>query len=233
MVARQRWALGGSLLIHAALVLLLGASLMTPQRIVNRIEIDLEGVAAPNRALGVQTPNPSQIPHQPTTAAVPVQTTVPMHLQMPQVVPPRPATSFDADASLVAPAAPALPGSPAVALQRPVGGTAGGGSGKHDTGRGSALDGYRNRVRMHIDRAKRYPKIAQQRRIEGMAVVSFRLSSAGKVIAGPDLVKGSGYGLIDRASLRAVTRGAPYPKYPGPADPAGHAFEVPVRFYLR
>jgi protein TonB len=86
---------------------------------------------------------------------------------------------------------------------------------------------------MHIDRAKRYPKIAQQRRIEGMAIVSFRLSSDGKVIAGPGLVKSSGYGLIDRATLRAVTRGAPYPKYPGPADPAGHAFEVPVRFYLR
>ncbi len=233
MVARQRWALGGSLLIHAGLVLLLGASLMSPKRVVNRIEIDLEGAAAPNQTLGVQAPDPSQIPNQPTTVAVPVQTTAPMHLQMPQVVPPRPATSFDADASMAAPAAPALPGRPAVALQRPVGGTAGGGSGKQGMGRGSVLDGYRNSVRIHIDRAKRYPQIAQQRRIEGVAVVSFRISSAGKVIAGPDLVKGSGHGLIDRASLRAVTRGAPYPKYPGPVDPAGHAFEVPVRFYLR
>lgn len=233
MLARQRWAFGGSLLIHAALVLLLGANLVSPQRIVNRIEIDLEGAAVPNQALGVQIPNPSQIPNQPTTATVPVQTTVPMHLQMPQVVPPRPATSYDADASLVAPTAPALPGSPAVALQRPVGGAAGGGSGKRGTGRGSALDGYRNRVRMHIDRAKRYPKIAQQRRIEGVTVVSFRLSSDGKVISGPDLVKSSGYGLIDRAALRAVSRGAPYPNYPGIADPAGHAFEVPVRFHLR
>ncbi len=233
MVVRQRWALGGSLLIHVGLVLLLGASLMTPERIVNRIEIDLEGAAVPNQTLGVQTPNPSQIPNQPTTVAVPVHTKVPMHLQMPQVVPPRPATSFDADASLAAPAAPALPGRPAVALQRPVGGTAGGGSGKRGTGRGSALDGYRSSVRMHIDRAKRYPKIAEQRRIEGVAVVSFRLSSDGKVVAGPDLVKGSGYGLIDRAALRAVTRGAPYPKYPGPANPAGHSFQVPVRFNLR
>ncbi len=233
MVARQRWALGGSLLIHAGLVLLIGASLMTPQRVVNRIEIDLEGMAVPNQTLGVQTPAPSQIPNQPTTVAVPVQTTVPMHLQMPQMVPPRPATSFDADASLAAPAVPALPGRPAVALQRPVGGTAGGGSGKRGTGRGSSLDGYCNTVRLHIDRAKRYPRIAQQRRIEGVAVVSFRLSSAGLVMAGPDLLKGSGYGLVDKAALRAVTRGAPYPKYPGPADPAGHAFEVPVRFYLR
>lgn len=233
MVARQRWALGGSLLIHAGLVLLVGASLMTPQQLINRIEIDLEGAAAPKQTLGVQAPNPSQIPHQPTTVAVPVQPTVPMHLHMSQVVPPRLATSFDADASLVAPAAAALPGRTAVALQRPVSGAAGGGSGKRGTGRGSALDGYRNSVRRHIDRAKRYPKIAQQRRIEGVAVVSFRLSSDGKVIAGPDLVKGSGYGLIDRAALRAVTRGAPYPKYPGPADPYGHAFEVPVRFHLR
>lgn len=233
MVARQRWALGGSLLIHAGLVFLLGASLMSPKRIVNRIEIDLEGAAAPNQTFGVQAPNPSQIPNQPSTVAVPVQTKVPMHLQMSQVVPPRPATSFDADASLVAPAAPALPGRPAVALLRPVGGVAGGGSGKRGTGRGSALDGYRNSVRMHIDRAKRYPRIAEQRRIEGVAVVSFRLSSDGKVVAGPDLVKGSGYGLIDRAALRAVTRGAPYPKYPGPADPDGHAFEVAVRFHLR
>lgn len=233
MVARQRWALGGSLLIHAGLVLLLGASLMTPHRTVNRIEIDLEGVAAPNQTLGVQTPSPSPVPNQPPTAAVPIRTTAPMHLQMPQVVPPRPANRFAADATLAAPAAPALPGSPAVALQRPDGGIAGGGSGKRGTGRGSALDGYRNRVRMHIDRAKRYPKIAQQRRVEGVAVISFRLSSAGKVVAGPDLVKGSGSGLIDRAALRAVSRGAPYPQYPGPVDPAGHAFEVPVHFYLR
>lgn len=233
MIARQRWALGGSLLIHAGLVLFLGASLMTPKRNINRVEIDLEGMATPNQTLGVQTPNPSPIPNQPTTVSVPVQTKVPMHLQILQAVPPRPATSFDADASLAAPTVPGLPGQPAVALQRPVGGTAGGGSGKRGTGRGSALDGYRNSVRMHIDRAKRYPKIAQQRRIEGVAVVSFRLSSDGKVIDGPDLVKGSGYGLIDRAALRAVTRGAPYPKYPGPADADGHAFEVPVRFHLR
>jgi protein TonB len=233
MVARQRWALGGSLLIHAALVLLLGASLMTPKRDFNRVEIDLEGMATPNRTLGVRTPNPSPVPNQPTTVAVPVETTVPMQLRMPQVAPPRPATSFDADASLAAPATPALPGQPAVALQRPVGGTPGGGSGKRGTGRGSVLDGYRNSVRMHIDRAKRYPNIAQQRRLEGVAVVSFRLSSDGKVIDGPDLVKGSGYNLIDKAALRAVTRGAPYPKYPGPSDPDGHAFEVPVSFHLR
>lgn len=233
MMARQRWALGWSLFIHAGLVVLLGASLMTPPRVVNRIEIDLEGVAAPNQTLGVQTPTPSVIPNQPATAAVPVQTTVPMHLQMPPVAPPQPATRFDADASMAAPAAPALPGRPAVALQRPVGGTAGGGSGQRGSGSGSALDGYHNSVRMHIDRAKRYPQIAQQRRIEGVAVVSFQLSSAGKFIAGPSLVKGSGYGLIDRAALRAVTRGAPYPKYPGPAVPDGHAFEVPVRFHLR
>jgi protein TonB len=233
MVARQRWALGGSLFIHAVLVLLIGASLVSPRRIVNRIEIDLEGMALPNQNLGVQVPSPATLPNQPTTASVPVQTAVPLQMQIPQLVPPRPAASFDSDASMVAPAAPALPGRPAVALQRPAGGIAGGGSGQRGSGRGSALDGYRNAVRMRIDRAKRYPQIAQQRRIEGIAVVAFRLSSDGRLVAGPELVKSSGYGLIDKAALRAVRRGAPYPQYPGEADPAGHAFEVPVRFHLR
>ena len=233
MLARQRWALGGSLLVHAALVLLIGASLMTPKRVVNRIEIDLEGAAVPSQVFGTQAPTPSQMPSQPTTATVPVQTTVPMHMQVSQVVPPRPAQSFDTEASLLAPPVPSLPGSPAVALQRPTGGPRGGGSGKRGKGRGSALDGYRHAVRMRIDRAKRYPQIAQQRRIEGTAVVAFRLSSSGDLIAGPELVQSSGYGLIDKASLRAVRRGAPYPKYPGEANPSGHAFEVPVRFQLR
>lgn len=233
MIARQRWALGGSLLIHALLVLLIGAGLVTPQRIVNRIEIDLEGMTRPDQNLGVQVPSPAAVPNQPTTASVPVQTAVPLQMQIPQLVPPRPAASFDPDASLVAPAAPALPGRPAVALQRLAGGPAGGGSGQRGSGRGSALDGYRHAVRMRIDRAKRYPQIAQQRRIEGTAVVAFRLSSDGRLLAGPELVESSGYGLIDKAALRAVRRGAPYPRYPGEADPTGHAFEVPVRFHLR
>ncbi len=232
MIARQRWALGGSLFIHAVLVLLIGASLVTPQRIVNRIEIDLEGMALPDQNLGVQVPSPATVPNQPTTASVPVQTVVPLQMQIPQLVP-RPTASFDPDAAMVAPAAPALPGRPAVALQRPAGGTAGGGSGQRGSGRGSALDGYRHAVRMRIDRAKRYPQIAQQRRIEGIAMVAFRLSSDGRLVAGPELVKSSGYGLIDKAALRAVRRGTPYPQYPGEADPTGHAFEVPVRFHLR
>lgn len=225
--------MSASMLIHAGLILLIGASLVTPQKVINRIEIDLEGAAVPSQTIGVQAPISSQVPSSPTTSSVPVQTRVPMHMQLSQVVPPRPAQSFDPDASLVAPASPALPGRPAVALQRPAGGARGGGSGQRGSGRGSALDGYRHAVRMRIDRAKRYPQIAQQRRIEGTAVVAFRISSTGKLIAGPELVKSSGYSLIDKASLRAVRRGAPYPKYPGEADPAGHAFEVPVRFHLR
>lgn len=233
MIARQRWALGGSLFIHAVLVLLIGASLVSPRRILNRIEIDLEGMALPDQNLGVQVPSPATVPNQPTTSSVPVQTAVPLQMQIPQLVPLRPAASFDPDASMVASAAPALPGRPAVALQRPVSGTAGGGSGQRGSGRGSALEGYRNAVRMRIDRAKRYPQIAQQRRVEGVAVVAFRLSSDGRLVAGPELVKSSGYGLIDKAALRAVRRGSPYPQYPGEADPVGHAFEVPVRFHLR
>ena len=49
----------------------------------------------------------------------------------------------------------------------------------------------------------------------------------------PQLVKRSGYGLLDQAALRAVRRGVPYPKFPGRAEDLKEALEVEVTFILR
>jgi protein TonB len=74
--------------------------------------------------------------------------------------------------------------------------------------------------------------MAQQRRQEGTAVVSFRLTPSGELVAEPVVSRSSGYRQLDDAAVRAVSRGAPYPRFP--LDPNEmRAIEIPVKFYLR
>jgi len=76
---RQGLALGGSILVHIGVVVIVGASLISPPRIVNRIEVDLEGAKGSTRAAGIQAPVSSQAPALPLpdTAALPSSSTVP------------------------------------------------------------------------------------------------------------------------------------------------------------
>jgi protein TonB len=248
MIQRERLSLFGSLIVHLAIVFFIGSRLVSPARENNRVEVDLQGVAAPIAAPGapgVESPEPSRAPAPPSAAAPPARSNVPLQMALPATASPAPAQAVRKDGSLAAPGAPDLPGETTVPMTWSAGGAGGDGEGTNGGGGtglgrgggdggqgGSALQGYFAAVRMRVDAAKRYPMIALQRRIQGRALVAFSLSAEGELIGEPKLTRSSGYSQLDQAALMAVRRGAPYPKFPGRAEDLPDTLRVEVTFVL-
>ncbi|MDK2847877.1 MAG: periplasmic protein TonB [Desulfuromonadales bacterium] len=248
MSTRRTWvALGISLTIHLALVVALGMGLVRPHRLVNRIEVDLEGATVPSAPPGVAAPSPVAGPEMPNPASLPATASVSTTLTMPvkSMATPQ-STRYDPDGEMPTQEREGPPGPTHVALTASGGagggpggsgngsgpGRLGGGRGRSGSGSGSALAGYLHAIRQRVDAAKRYPQMAQQRRQEGVVVVTFRLTVDGRLVDEPVLTRSSGYRQLDAAALRAVSKGAPYPRFP--MDPAlMKDLVIPVKFYLR
>lgn len=90
---------------------------------------------------------------------------------------------------------------------------------------------YLGKVRLEIDRRKRYPVMALRGGQRGVAVVDFELDSQGR-LRRCELVESSGYKLLDRAAIKAVRRAAPFATLPGQIGP-NLALRVPIRFELK
>jgi TonB family protein len=80
-------------------------------------------------------------------------------------------------------------------------------------------------IQAAIERTKNYPRLARERGIEGEVRLRFRLDSAGSVEA-IEIVKSSGYEILDTASIQAVYRAAPMPSVQG-------WIEVPIAYVLK
>jgi protein TonB len=88
----------------------------------------------------------------------------------------------------------------------------GGGAAKHGTD-DHTLSQYLRLVRERIGRYKKYPFIARKRGLEGEVGVRFLLTGAGEaqLLA---ISRSSGQEILDRAALKAVEDGAPFPRPP-------------------
>jgi len=80
-------------------------------------------------------------------------------------------------------------------------------------------------IQAAIERTKNYPRLARERGIEGEVRLRFRLNSAG-IVESVEVVKSSGYEILDRASVQAVYRAAPMPSVNG-------WIEVPIAYVLK
>lgn len=76
-----------------------------------------------------------------------------------------------------------------------------------------------------IERVKTYPRMARERGIQGVAHVRFKLRPTGDVES-VEIVKSSGYDILDTASIRTVYRAAPMPYVNG-------WVEVPMAYILK
>lgn len=80
-------------------------------------------------------------------------------------------------------------------------------------------------IQAAIERTKNYPRLARERGIEGVVRLRFRLNSTGSVEA-VEVMKSSGYEILDTASVRAVYRAVPMPSVHG-------WVEVPIAYVLK
>jgi protein TonB len=95
--------------------------------------------------------------------------------------------------------------------------------------RGMSPAKWQARLMAHLERLKRYPPGARQRREEGIAHVRFVIDDAGNVRSA-QLVRSSGHAELDAAVLALVRRASPVP--PPPPD-APRDIVAPVRFDVR
>jgi protein TonB len=76
-----------------------------------------------------------------------------------------------------------------------------------------------------IERAKSYPRLARERGIEGVVRLRFRLKPQGEVER-VEIIKSSGYDILDGASVRTLYRAGPMPYVRG-------WVEVPMAYVLK
>lgn len=88
---------------------------------------------------------------------------------------------------------------------------------------------YRDAVKQRLEAARRYPRIARQRGIEGTAVVFFTIQPDGS-IRNLAIVRSSGSGLLDDEVIATVRRATPFPL---PPDGLAIDIQVPVIFSIQ
>jgi len=98
--------------------------------------------------------------------------------------------------------------------------------------RQSAITSWQRALHQHLQSRKRYPRAAQSRRQEGVAVIRFVLDREGTVLSAR-LERSSGTAMLDEEALDLIHRTQPLP--PPPAEITGERIEVtiPIEYILK
>ena len=97
---------------------------------------------------------------------------------------------------------------------------------------GILRDDYKAQLLAWLQQHKRYPKTAERRRQQGIAVVAFTVAADGRV-SEVALVEGSGYAALDEEALAVLRRAAPLPPFPKGLANQPMSLVLPVAFTLR
>jgi protein TonB len=85
-------------------------------------------------------------------------------------------------------------------------------------------------VRAWLEKHKRYPRAATQRRIEGEAILELVIESSG-VVASSRIVRSSGHAVLDDEVRRMVARAVPFPLAARPNSGTAQ-YRIAIEFYL-
>ncbi len=91
------------------------------------------------------------------------------------------------------------------------------------------VDLYKSGVRAEILKNRSFPRQAKRKRLEGTAVVGFRILQDGTVDQ-LGIVKSSGYDILDGAALKAVQKVRRFDAFPPPIEKPFWDFEIQVSF---
>ncbi|MBV9521806.1 MAG: energy transducer TonB, partial [Alphaproteobacteria bacterium] len=157
---------------------------------------------------------PRQAAQSAAPAAEPAPPTNPPPQALPEAVAPADNRQHAASTSAAAAGAPngRAGEGPAGAAGRGQG-AAGAGSGTYGAGVEGPGDAYLDAVRRWVARFKHYPKEADRRKQEGRVFVRFTIARDGTVLAA-EIVRGSGFPLLDHAALQMLHDASPVPPMP-------------------
>lgn len=92
------------------------------------------------------------------------------------------------------------------------------------------FDAWAAQVRQGVDAHKAYPYAARSRGLEGRVTVAVSVAPEGTLAVEPRVTRSSGYAVLDRAAVAAISDAAPFPGVPSgpPRD-----LELTLVFTLR
>ena len=93
------------------------------------------------------------------------------------------------------------------------------------------VNNYGNLLRAHIAKYKKYPRIAQRRKIEGMVVIEIQIRGDGTLIS-KYIKKSSGHEILDKAAMNMIEKSKPFPVPPDTLKNSVKNVAVPIAFNL-
>ncbi|MEJ0018969.1 MAG: energy transducer TonB [Acetobacteraceae bacterium] len=91
---------------------------------------------------------------------------------------------------------------------------------------------WESRLLAHLKRAMRYPTQAQMRRQQGVALLWFRMTPSGEVLAAR-IERSSGHEVLDEESLALIRRAQPLPALPPDMPQQTIERVIPLRYELK
>jgi protein TonB len=91
---------------------------------------------------------------------------------------------------------------------------------------------YLKLIRARILAQRKYPYMARQRRQEGVVRLRFTLSAAGALSQGVQVVKPSGFNLLDEQARQCVLAAAPFPPFPLGLQRQRLCVELPIIYKI-
>lgn len=96
----------------------------------------------------------------------------------------------------------------------------------------TAVVTWQKSISIHLNKHKRYPSAARNKRVSGTANVSFTLDRSGKVIRA-EIIKPSGSELLDEEALETLNRASPFPTPPSEVTDHTIRFTLPIQFKFK
>ena len=93
------------------------------------------------------------------------------------------------------------------------------------------VNNYSNQLRTHIAKHKKYPRIAQRRKMQGEVVVEIQIGGDGSLVS-KRIEKSSGYKVLDKVGMNMMEKSKPFPVPPDTLRGSVTTVVVPIAFNL-
>ena len=94
-----------------------------------------------------------------------------------------------------------------------------------------AVNNYSNLLRAHIAKHKKYPRIAQRRKMQGEVVIAIQIRGDGSLIS-KNIQKSSGHSVLDKEGMNMMEKSKPFPVPPDTLKNSVTNVVVPIAFNL-
>jgi len=93
------------------------------------------------------------------------------------------------------------------------------------------VSNYSNLLRAHIAKHKKYPRIAQRRKMQGEVVIEIQIKGDGSLIS-KNIQKSSGHKVLDKEGMNMMEKSKPFPVPPEVMKDSVTTVLVPIAFNL-